>query len=121
MNSHDKLHYKKNKSAFSTWMINNTKNRVRIADINDCRNAWNSAITAAIRVVNRSNMYNVIANLQKLKEKLQKIAVAALRRAWEKFSYLKKIREELSHRGQIKKSPENQKGDGGIGYHNNLN
>ncbi len=71
MNSHDKFYYdayKKDKKAFSNWMANNIKNNIRIVDENDCREAWNAAITAAIRIANRSNEFNLIDNLKKLKD-----------------------------------------------------
>jgi hypothetical protein len=72
MDSHAKFYYdayKKDKKAFSNWMANNIKNGIRIVDQNDCREAWNAAITAAIRMANRSNQFDLIDNLKKLKEK----------------------------------------------------
>ena len=72
MDSHAKFYYdayKKDKKAFSNWMANNIKNGIRIVDQNDCREAWNVAITAAIRIANRSNEFDLIDNLKKLKEK----------------------------------------------------
>lgn len=60
--------YKKDKKAFSNWMANNIKNDNRIVDENDCREAWNAAITAAIRMANRSNQHDIIDNLRKLKD-----------------------------------------------------
>lgn len=60
--------YKKDKKAFSNWMANNIKNNIRIVDENDCREAWNAAITAAIRIANRSNEFDLIDNLKKLKD-----------------------------------------------------
>lgn len=71
MNSHAKFYYdeyKKDKKAFSNWMANNIKNNIRIVDENDCREAWNAAITAAIRIANRSNEFDLIDNLKKLKD-----------------------------------------------------
>jgi hypothetical protein len=71
MDSHTKFYYdayKKDKKAFSNWMANNIKNGIRIVDQNDCREAWNAAITAAIRMANRSNEFDLIDNLKKLKD-----------------------------------------------------
>jgi len=71
MDSHTKFYYdayKKDKKAFSNWMANNIKNGIRIVDQNDCREAWNAAITAAIRMANRSNQFDLIDNLKKLKD-----------------------------------------------------
>jgi hypothetical protein len=71
MNSHEKFYYdayKKDKKAFSNWMASNIKNGIRIADINDCRDAWNCAIKAAILVVNNSNSIDVIDDLKKLQD-----------------------------------------------------
>ena len=71
MDSHAKFYYdayKKDKKAFSNWMANNIKNGIRIVDQNDCREAWNAAITAAILIANRSNEFDLIDNLKKLKD-----------------------------------------------------
>lgn len=70
MSKHDQFYYnayKKDKNAFSNWMANNIKNDIHIIDVNECRDAWNAAITAAIRRVNKSNNYNVIDKLRDLK------------------------------------------------------
>jgi hypothetical protein len=72
LNSSQQYHYdayKKEKTAFSNWMATNIKNGIRIVDENECKNAWNAAITYAIRTVNKSNMFDVIDNLQKLKNR----------------------------------------------------
>lgn len=60
--------YKKDKKAFSNWMANNIKNGIDITDENECRAAWNAAISSAIRMANRSNDFNIIDNLKKLKD-----------------------------------------------------
>lgn len=59
--------YKKDKHPFSNWHANNIKNGVRIVDYNDCSLAWNKAIEYAIRIVNKSNYFDIINNLRKLK------------------------------------------------------
>lgn len=72
LNSHSKFYYnqyKKEKNAFSNWMATNIKNGIQIIDENECKEAWNAAITSAIRTVNKSNMFDVIDNLRKLKNK----------------------------------------------------
>ena len=72
MDFHAKFYYdayKKDKKAFSNWMASNIKNGIRIVDENDCMEAWNASITAAIRIANRSNGFDLIDNLKKLKEK----------------------------------------------------
>lgn len=71
MDSHAKFYYnayKADKKAFSNWVANNIKNGIRIVDMNDCRDAWNAAISSAIRAVKKSNDSNVIDNLKKLKD-----------------------------------------------------
>jgi hypothetical protein len=60
-------YHKKRKTPFHDWMANNIKNNIRIIDENECREAWNAAITASIRKVNKSDDFSIIQNLRKLK------------------------------------------------------
>lgn len=55
------------KHPFDTWMAKNLKDNIRIIDEHECRSAWNSAISAAIRTVNKSNDFDVVNNLKGLK------------------------------------------------------
>jgi hypothetical protein len=50
-------------------MARNIKNGILIIDQNACKDAWNAAISAAIRIANHSNEFDIIENLKKLKNK----------------------------------------------------
>lgn len=67
MNSYILKLYINSTHRFERWIGTHVKNGNRIADVNDCADAWNAAITAAIRAANKPDDFSVIENIQKLK------------------------------------------------------